>query len=758
MDKLRVVGRPVPQINAPEKVKGLARYVGDLQLPRMLHGKVLRSPHAHARVLRIRTERAARVPGVAAVVTADDTPKIPWGVVKRDQQVLAVEKVRHVGEEVAAVAAQSEEAAREALERIEVDYEVLPAVFDPEEAMAPGAPEVHRGTGNIAREMHIHRGDVERGFAESAVIHEETYTTPHQFQTYLEPLGALADIDGQGNLTLYVPAQSIYFTRRLVAEALRLPSSKVRVVQTCVGGAFGGKLGEDPIPHIAAVLAQKAGRPVRLLNSRLDEFQGSRPRMPVKVCLKMGVRKDGTLAAKETRIIGNNGAYSCFSYEVIQVTATRMDSLYRQENLRTDAYLVYTNLIPAGAFRGFGNPQMAFPLESHLDVLAEKLGMDPAELRLRNVIRKGETSIHGWEMGSCGIEECIEKATSAVDWKRLRAAPKGGRVRTGVGLACAIHSTSNRQLSNWDGSTAVVKVADDGKAQVICGEGDLGQGSQTVVAQIAAEVLGLEVEDVRVSSADTDTTPLCFGGYGSRLTLMAGNAVQRAAGMCRDRLLRIAADEWEVSPGDLGLERGVIFVKSAPDKKMTLGEAVRANLLRPGGDVVYSQATWDAPTEMPDPETGYGKSTSACSFVCVAAVVEVDTETGQVRLQRMVAADDLGRAINPLTVEGQVHGELAQGLGFALFENAVLDSGQFANGNLADYTVPKAETLPDFTSIFVESIDPNGPFGAKGCSECALVPCGAVIGNAVYDAVGVRLTSLPIRPEAVLKALSAGRR
>ena len=754
MDNLRVVGKSVPQINAPEKVRGLARYVGDMEFPRMLHAKVLRSPHPHARILSVRTDRALRIPGVAAVVTSDDTPKIPWGVVKKDQQVLAVGKVRHVGEEVAAVSAASEAAALEAVERIEVDYEVLPPVFDVEEALAPGAPEVHEGTGNISREIHINHGDVERGFAESAVIHEETYTTAHQFQTYMEPLGALADIDGQGRITLYVPTQSIYFTRRLVAEALNLPSTKIRVIQTHVGGAFGGKLGEDPMGHIAASLAMKTGRPVRLLNNRLDEFQGSRPRMPVNIHLKMGVRRDGTLAAKETRIVGNNGAYSCFSYEVIQVTATRMDNLYRQENLKTDACLVYTNLIPAGAFRGFGNPQMSFAMESHMDVLAEKLGMDPAEFRLRNVVHQGETSIHGWELGSCGIAECIEKATAAVDWKKHRAAPKNGTLRTGVGLGCAVHSTSNRQLSNWDGSTAVVKVDDDGKAQVICGEGDLGQGSQTVLAQIAAEGLGLEVEDVRVSSADTENTPLCFGGYGSRLTLMAGNAVQIAADHCREKLFHIAADELEVSPADLSLEGGVIFVKSAPEEKMTVGEAVRANLLREGGDVVFSQATWDAPTVMPDEENCYGRTTVACSFACVAVVVEVDTETGQINLKHIVAADDLGRAINPLTAEGQVHGELAQGLGYAMFENAVLDTGQFANGNLADYTVPKADSIPRVTSILVESIDPNGPFGAKGCSECALVPCAAVVANAIYDAVGVRFTSLPIRPESILNALS----
>ncbi len=757
MEPLRVVGKPIPQINAPEKVRGYARYVGDMQLPRMLHAKLLRSPHPHARILGIRADKALQVPGVAAVATSDDTPKVPWGVVKNDQQILAVDKVRHIGEEVAAVAAETEEAALEAVERIEVEYEVLPPVFELEEALAPGAPEVHEGTGNVSRELRIRHGDVEKGFSESAAVHEETYTTPHQFQTYMEPLGALADIDGQGRITLYVPSQSIYFTRRLVAQALQLPSTKIRVVQTCVGGAFGGKLGEDPMGHIASLMALKTGRPVRLLNNRLDEFQASRPRMPAKIRLGMGVRDDGTLAAKEAQILGNNGAYTCFSYEVIQVTATRMDNLYRQENLKVDATLVYTNLIPAGAFRGFGNPQMSFAMESHMDVLAEKLGMDPAELRLRNAVHAGDVTIHGWELGSCGIQECIEKATEAIDWKSLRSAKQDredGRYRTGIGLGCAVHSTSSRQLSNWDGSTAVVKVDDDGKAQVICGEGELGQGAQTVIAQIAAEGLGLEVDDVRVSAADTENTPLCFGGYGSRLTLMAGNAVQRAAEGCKETLLNVAAEQLEVSPGDLQLDRGMIFVQSAPDRKMTIGDAVAANLLRAQGDIVYHQATWDAPTVTPDEETAYGRTTVACSFVCVIVVVEVDTETGQVHLKRVVAADDLGKAINPLTVEGQVQGELAQGLGYGLFENAVVEGGQFAGGNLADYTVPKADSLPEITSIFVESLDPNGPFGAKGCSECALVPTAAVLANAVYDAVGVRITSLPIRPEIILRAMA----
>ena len=763
MNSPRVVGQPIPQIDAPEKVRGSARYVGDMSLPGMLHAKVLRSPHAHARILRVDTGRAAGVPGVAAVFTGEDAPERPWGIIHKDQYVLARGKVRYVGEEVAAVAAESEDAALEALERIDVEYEALSAVFDPEEALAPGAPRINEAENNLAQEVHIRRGDVERGFAESAVIHEDIYTTPYQFQTYMEPLGALADADGRGRATLHAPTQSIHLTHRYLCEALDLAPEDLRVVQPHIGGAFGGKLNEDATALITLFLALNLGRPVRFLNNRLDEFGASRPRMPSKTRLKMGVRKDGTIAAKETWIYGNNGACSCLSPEVIQCMAMRMDCLYRMENIKTDAWLAYTNLLPAGAFRGFGNVQMAFALESHLDTLAEKLGIDPAELRLRNLIQQGDTSVHGWKMDSCAVGECVEKAVAAVDWRRRRSAPKAGPVRRGVGLACAIHSTSIRQHSiagddggeggGWDGSSAVVEITEEGRARLICGEGELGQGAKTVLAQFTAEALGLEFRAVEVAEADTGNTPYSLGGYASRLTMIAGNAVQKAATACLERVIDIAADQLEVDPGDLTLDAGVVSMKGAPERSISLGEVVKANRSLSGETTVSAEASWDSPTELPDPETRYGKVTAASSFVCVVAVAAVDTETGGVRLEEVIAADDLGRVINPLTVEGQIHGEMAQGFGFAMFEDPVLDDGRFVNGNLADYTVPKAEGLPNFGSILIESIDPHGPFGAKGCSECALNACGAAIANAVYDAVGVRIKDLPVTPRKVLAAL-----
>lgn len=762
MSDLKVVGRSFPQVDSPEKVRGNAAYVGDISLPRMLHAKVLRSSHAHARILKIHTDKALRVSGVVAVLTGEDAPRTRWGVIHNDQKVLAQDKVRYIGEEMAVVVADSEEVALEGLSQLEVDYEPLPAVFDPEEALKPDAPQVNEGSDNLAREVTIRRGDVERGFAESAVIHEDYYTTPHQFQAYMEPLGGVADIDGQGRLTVYASTQSIYFTQDRISKALELPSAKIRVVQPHIGGGFGGKLAEDGISVIAAFAALKTGRSVRLFTNRLEDFGSGRPRMPTETYLKLGLRNNGTIAAKETRIFGNNGASSGLAPEILLHMAWRIDSLYRMENIKTDARLAYTNLLPSGAFRGFGNPQMSFAMESHLDVLAEMLKMDPAEVRLRNVVQQGDISIHGWKMDSCAIDECIRKATDAIDWAERRKVTKQGNLRTGVGLACAIHSSSIRQKASmyseedWDGSTAIVEISEDGSANVICGEGELGQGAKTVFAQIAAEELDLNLQDVQVAVADTDNTPFCLGGYASRLTLIAGNAVREAAIACRESLLAIAADQLEAELRDLQFKEGIVSSKAAPERRITLSDIVRGNPSNPGGDSISVQASWDPPTEVADDETHYGCNTAASSFACVTAAVEVDVETGKVRLVELVVADDLGRAINPLAAEGQIHGEIAQGLGFAFFEHAVSEEGQFINGNLADYNLPKADGLPNLTSILIESMDPHGPFGAKGCSECALNACGAVIASAIYDAVGIRLKDLPITPQAILRKLRDG--
>ena len=753
MTELSVIGKPLPMVDAREKVTGTADYTADLRHPRLHEAAILRSPHAHARILNIDASKALRLPGVKAVLTGEDTPKILWGQIYQEHYILAVGKVRFIGEEVAAVVATDADAAGEALGLIQVDYEPLPAVLEPEEAMKPDAPQVHEGQSNIVRDIRIDRGDIEAGFAAAHVVHEDTYETPYQYQAYMEPAGSMAAADSSGGVTVWSSTQTIYFQKEVVAQALGLPQSKVRVIQPFVGGGFGGKLAEDPNAPISAFLAWKTGKTVRLMNNRLEDFAAGRPRTRQKITLRMGADREGKIVAKDTRILVDNGAYTGIAGSITQTTATRMDSLYRQKNLRTRALLVFTNKIPTGAFRGFGNPQMAFALECHMDVLAERLGMDPKAVRLRNAIRQGDVSVHGWKMDSCGLTECVEKATEAIGWESRPKTPEPGTRRRGVGLGCAIHVSANRAFTDWDGSDALIKLNNDGTVILISGEGDIGQGCTTMLTMIAAEELGIPPSDVSVSSADTDLTPYCHGAWASRLTMTAGNAVQRAAADVKRQLLEGAAEMLETSVEDLYVQDGTVHMKGFPEKRLSVAEVSREKQFAREGGGIIGRGAYQAPTEMADKKTIYGNISPAYTFVAQTAEVTVDTETGQVDVTRLVAADDLGKILNPLAVEGQLNGEIVQGLGYAIFENLVSEGGQFVNGSLADYTIPRSVGLPKIETIIVETDDPNGPFGAKGASECCIVPIAAVISNAIYNAAGVRITSLPITPDKVLRAL-----
>ena len=753
MTELSVIRKPLPMVDAREKVTGTADYTADLRHPRLHEAAILRSPHAHARILNIDASKALRLPGVKAVLTGEDTPKILWGQIYQEHYILAVGKVRFIGEEVAAVVATDADAAGEALGLIRVDYEPLAAVLEPEEAMKPDAPQVHEGQSNIVRDIRIDRGDIDAGFAAAHVVHEDTYETPYQYQAYMEPAGSMAAGDSSGGVTVWSSTQTIYFQKEVVAQALGLPQSKVRVIQPFVGGGFGGKLAEDPNAPISAFLAWKTGKTVRLMNNRLEDFAAGRPRTRQKITLRMGADREGKIVAKDTQILVDNGAYTGITGTITQTTATRMDSLYRQENLRTRALLVFTNKVPTGAFRGFGNPQMAFALECHMDVLAERLGMDPKALRLRNAIRQGDVSVHGWKMDSCGLTECVEKATDAIGWESRPKAPETGTCRRGVGLGCAIHVSANRAFSDWDGSDVLIKLNNDGTVTLISGEGDIGQGCTTLLTMIAAEELRIPPSDVSVSSADTDLTPYCHGAWASRVTITAGNAVQRAAADVKRQLLEGAAEMLETSADDLYVQDGAVHMKGSAEKRLTVAEVCREKQFARGGGGILGRGTYQAPTEMADKKTVYGNISPAYTFVAQTAEVTVDTETGQVDVTRLVAADDLGKILNPLAVEGQLNGEIVQGLGYAICENLVSEGGQFANGSLADYTIPRSVGLPKIETIIVETNDPNGPFGAKGASECCIVPIGAVISNAIYNAAGVRITSLPITPDKILRAL-----
>ncbi|MBI3076069.1 MAG: xanthine dehydrogenase family protein, partial [Deltaproteobacteria bacterium] len=748
-------GARVPRVDGKEKVTGAAAYAADIALPRALVGKVLRSPYPHARLLHIDTSKARRVPGVKAVITAEDTPKIPHGLFVKDTYPLALERVRYVGDEVAAVAAASEEAASEALELIEVEYEELPAVFDPLEAMAPGAPQLHADRpGNIAYQLSVERGDVEAGFQQAAHVIEERFTTHATYHAYLEPIASVVSYGHTGKLTVWASAQEPFMTQAELAEALHLPPSDIHFIQPHVGGAFGGKTMDDNHLYISCLLALKTRAAVKLVNTREDEFVASRPRVPTVIDLKVGFAGDGAIVAKEARVVSDNGAYTSRTPVIMRTTCIRADSLYRLQNLRTHGYLVYTNKIPTGSMRGFGNPQMHFALESVMDMAARELGMDPLALRLRNATQAGDVTVHGWRVASCGLSECLERTAAEVGWRGARPAPgASGTKRRGVGLACATHVSGRRHFGNYDGSSALVKVNEDGRVVVLSGEGDVGQGSRTIFAQIAAEELGVPYEDVDVTMADTESTPFGMGSHASKVTFVGGNAVRVAAADARRQLLEITARLFEARAEDLAIQDGRIFHRELPQRALTVAEAAKAHIYRQGGEPVIGKGAWDPPSELHD-KTFYGNISGAYPFGACAAEVEVDVESGEVKVLRIVSAADVGRAINPMLAEGQIEGGVIQGLGYALCEEIRNEEGRVLNPNFSDYRIMACEDIPvEVKAILVEPVDPYGPFGAKGLGELVVAPVAPAVANAVAHAVGARITSLPITAEKLFTAL-----
>ena len=743
-----ILGRPLPRFDALDKARGSALYVSDLKFPRMLWGKVLRSRYPHARILRVDVTRAKRVPGVRAIITGEDTPKRRFGPIIPDEYVLAGDKVRYIGDEVAAVAAESEEAAEEALELIDVDYEELPAVFDPEEAMADGAPKIHE-KGNIAFHFQYERGDAGEGFKESDYIFEGRFVTQMNHQGYMETRGCLAVPDPSGKVTIWGGFQNIFHIRRQTAAALAMPESKIRVIQPPVGGGFGGKTTSSEAP-ISALLALKTGRPVKLINSRTEDFQAGRPRVPHIIEERVGVKRDGTLIVQDVKVISDCGAYADHAPGTSEVAAMRHGCMYRFAHMRGEGFVVYTNKTPTGACRGFGNPEGTFALEQLMDEIAEGLGIDPLELRLKNAVGPNYTTPHGWKITSCGLKECLERVAEVSGWREKRAQSARGR---GVGMACGIHVCGNRIAFDYDGSGAMVRLEEDGKVTLITGEGDTGQGAWPVLAQIVSQELGVPPQDVTVALPDTDVSPFCMGAYASRVTFIGGNAVRMAAADAKRQLFEVASGLLEASPQDLETKEGRVYVKGTPDRFVTFAQAGKAAIYRRGGNIIIGRGNYDPPTEQMDKKTLMGNFSPSYTFAAQVAEVEVDPETGEVRVVNFFSADDVGRAINPLNVEGQVEGAISQGIGLALMEEMVWDGGNLTNGNLMDYRMPCAPEVPGVKSLIIETIDPEGPYGAKSSSECSIVPVPAAIANAIYHAVGVRVRSLPITPEKILRGL-----
>ncbi len=749
-----MIGKRIPRIDSWEKARGKAVYGIDLKLPGMLQGKILRSPHPHARVLHIDTSKAERLVGVKAVITAEDTPKIKYGAQVNDEYPLAVDRVRYIGDEVAAVAALDEETALEAIELIRVDYEELPAVFSAREALASGAPEIHSGTKNAVTHIEFERGNVLEGFNEADEVVEDTFLTSNVHQGYLEPHVCVAQVDAGERITLWGSFQAPARNREQVAKVLNLPLNKIRIIQTVVGGGFGGKSSQViPLYPICAFLAQKAGAPVRILNSWEEEFAAGRSRMPAEIRIKLGIKRDGSFTAKELEILANCGAYAGTGPAVISTTASRATSLYRFKNVKCRADLIYTNQTPIGSYRGYGTPQLHFVLESLVDMAAEAIGRDPVEVRLKNATQKGDVSVHGWVMNSCELSQCLQVAAQKSGWKEKRAQRREKFI--GIGLAAVTHVSGNRGVyPHFDGSAAYVRVNAHGGVDLITGEADIGQGSDTVFSQMVAEVLGVPIEDIHPAPLDTDHSPFGLGTFASRVTTLGGKAVQLAAEDARKKLLEIAAKKMKAQVGDLECSGGRIFVRGSSDQGMKIAEVAQLGLHASGGAPVLGVGSFVVPpTVVAQDKSKYGNISVAYPFAVQVAEVRVDSKTGKVEVLNFLSVHDSGTVVNPLLGEGQIEGGVVQGIGYALWEEIIRQQGKVLNGNFTDYRMPTISDVPPISTSFVEVPDPFGPFGAKSLGELTLAGAAPAIANAIYDATGVRLKELPFTPEKVLMAL-----
>ncbi|MEI6725567.1 MAG: xanthine dehydrogenase family protein molybdopterin-binding subunit [Actinomycetes bacterium] len=749
-----IIGKGLPRIDAVPKVTGEAQYTVDIKLPGMVIGKILRSPHAHARIKSIDTTAAAQLKGVLAVITAKDVPDGLFSFYQwlADKNILCGEKVRYIGDEVAAVAAVDEDTAEEAIALIKVEYEPLPAVFDLESAMAPGAPLVHddkesNSTWSVSRLF----GDPDKALAECDYVVEGDYVTHAQAHTCLETSNCVAKWDKKDRLTIWTNAQAPHTQRQEVPRILGIPKRQVRVINSYMGGGFGSKLVMDVKLPIAAVLSRLTGRPVRIVNTRSEEFTTGKTRYPYTMHLKTGATRDGRIVVRDLKVIGDAGAYHDKGPATINFSSMMFGTLYDVPNIRFEAEMVYTNKEMGTAFRGFGNPQVTFATESQLDELAHKMGIDPLDLRIRNSNCSMGTTSCGAEICGCAMTECMEAAARAIDWESKKARPKGGKLR-GVGLANMVHTGGGGRFYGYNSAEAFIKLSDEGTVTLITSALDMGQGSHTTMAQIAAEELGVSLSDINVMANDTDLTPYDLGSWGSRATFMDGNAVQAAARDARASLVEAAAEMLEADPADILIEESQIWVKGSTEKH-DLAEIVEHAVNEHGTPLSGTGQFVDKLPEGYTIPTAFAKNIPCFSFGTQAAEVEIDPETGQVRVLKVVAAHETGTTINQAMAEGQIEGSIAQGIGFALMERVIRQDGKVQNDRFLDYKIPNIGDMPEIEAILVESVGTKGPFGAKGIGEPGLVPTAPAIANAIFDAIGVRFHELPITRDQVLEAL-----
>ena len=752
-----VVGKRIVQKDTPIKATGAAKYGVDIKLSGMLVGKVLRSPYPHARIERIDKSKAEKITGVEAVISWEDTPKIiyassfrdlpmaPSGSLQRADEYVLTDKARYIGDAVAAVAAVNERVAEEALQAIKVEYEELPFVINPRDAVKPGAPKLHDyADNNIAVRVSypLAEGDVEKGFQESDVTVEDSFSVTKQSSAPLEPQVTIASVDPTGKVTCYSQNQLAFPLRRELAKIFNLPEGMINVVNPFVGGSFGARLSVFNEP-IGVALAMKAGKPVKIEYSMEENFTCLHTRTGNEYTVKMGFKKDGTLHAMQIKI----QTWVCAYLGRAQLAGGIMlfwgMGHYRCPNKAGECEVVYCNTTPSAAMRGYGNPEVMWGVEQVVDMAAEKLGIDPMELRLKNIKKVGEPSNMALPIESTYLEDCLKAGAESIGWQVKWGRKKEGLKRRGVGMATMTHCSGAYPLL-IEHSGAMVKFNEDGSLNLIVNPGSPGTHIWGTLSQIAAEELGIYSEDIHIVTGETDKTLFDLGSHASRSTHVTGLAVLRAAREAKEQMLERAGKMLEVSPGELEVKDRRVYVKTAPDKGLSVSEVVRS-------------AMWDLKGEAMNIA---GKSSVASTWFSPPTAayfteVEVDTETGEVEVLKFITVVDCGTAINPMTVEGQCEGGIQQGLGYAMMEDFSInkETGVLESDNFTTYKMPSSLDMPETEIIIINKPDPKGPFGAKGVAEPGLVGIAPAIANAIYDAVGIRITDLPITPEKVLKAL-----
>ena len=759
---LKVVGKAERKVDAVKLVTGKPAFVDDIELRDLLHGKLLTSPHAHAIIRDIDATKARALPGVHAVLTYKDVPRIPyttagqsWPEPGPHDQYCLDNRVRFVGDRVAAVAAETPEIAEQALKLIQVDYEILPALLDPRKATDPNAPRIHPepesyrihdAARNVAAHLHAEVGDVERGFAESDLVVEGEYIVPQVQQTPIENHIVITYWDEDDRLVVRTSTQVPFHVRRIIAPVIGLPPRRIRVIKPRIGGGFGVKQ-EVLLEDLCAMLTIATDRPVKLEFSRAEEFRSSRSRHPQILHMKTGVKNDGTILANEMTLIANTGAYGTHALTVQSNTGSKTLPIYPCPNIRFVAEVVYTNLPPAGAFRGYGVPQGFFALESHIDEVAKRLGMDALEFRRKNWVKEGDENPLAQALGegkegyaqiieSCGLPQCLQIVEERLDWKEKRGKAGEGRFRRGVGVSLAMHGTA---IPGLDMGAASIKLNDDGSFNILVGATDIGTGSDTVIAQIAAEVLGVRMEDIIMHSSDTDFAPFDTGAYASSTTYISGGATKKAAEQVRVQILEVAGRMLNAQPETLTIANRIITAPTG--QTVTVSQVALHSLHVENQQQIMSTASFMSYNSPPP-------------FAAQGAEVEVDTETGAVRVLKAISAVDAGRVVNPLMAEGQIEGGATQALGYGVCEEMVYDqNGALLTTNLSDYRIYNAVDMPQMESYLVETHDPFGPFGVKAIAEIPIDGMAPAVANAVADALGIRINEIPLTPERVLRAI-----